>query len=802
MAKISHPNFVDTINDVLYEAKKRQVLMLESNDQTWRGNQININSRDLANFGTCGYLGLEIHPKIIEKSIEFTQKFGAQFSVSRTYLTSEKNKYLESLLSEIFNYKPVIVYTSTTLAHIGALPIVVGHNDVIILDQQSHISIQNAAQLMAQKGVPVEIVRHSNMEMLEYKLKSCNDKCEKIWYMIDGVYSMYGDIAPIEEINELMQKYPKLHLYVDDAHGMSWHGKNGCGRIFESCELNKKTIYVSTLAKGFGTMGGVVVFPDETWYKKVIIHGGPLAYSHPIPPPMMGASIASAEIHLSSEIILLQNSLKEKLNYTKELIEGSNLPLVSNPETPIFFVGTGQPTVGYNLNSKILNDGFYVTIGIFPGVPIKNTGLRFTINNHLSKSQIKDFIDSLKKNYPLALKEENKTLNDVLKAFKMPLVNEFEKDEVKSSIQIYEFKSIQEIDKAIWNKYFYDKGNFDWDALILIESAFKNNPLKENNWDFYYLMILDGNDEIILMSFFSNGIFKDDMLSPVNVSNQIEKIRITDSYYLCSNTFTMGCLFSEGEHLYFNRNHKQSSQALKSMIDWSLKKQETLNANALVLRDFNTDDTLMSSALHEEGFFKMNMPNSNATDIGKFKTIDDLISTLSAKNRRHYKEEVHRFSSNFHVKFKQQLEHIEIDEMYNLFLNVTQNNQAFNIFPYPKKLIEDISINPNWETMCLYIKIDNELKLAGVCFCHFSEKSYDPIFLGINYEIGREFKVYKQLLYQLTSRAINLKKKILRLGLSADTDKKKIGAKQNKICAYVSVKDNFNLEVINNIFTK
>jgi 7-keto-8-aminopelargonate synthetase-like enzyme len=94
MAKISHPNFVDTINDVLYEAKKRQVLMLESNDQTWRGNQININSRDLANFGTCGYLGLEIHPKIIEKSIEFTQKFGAQFSVSRTYLTSEKNKYL------------------------------------------------------------------------------------------------------------------------------------------------------------------------------------------------------------------------------------------------------------------------------------------------------------------------------------------------------------------------------------------------------------------------------------------------------------------------------------------------------------------------------------------------------------------------------------------------------------------------------------------------------------------------------------------------------------------------------------
>ncbi len=412
MAKISHPNFVDTINDVLFEAKKREVLLLESNDIKWQGSHIHINNKDLSNFGTCGYMGLETHPKVIEKTIEYTKNYGTQFSVSRTYLTSRKNKYLEELLSQIFNNKPVIAFTSTTLTHIGILPIVVGQNDAIILDQQSHISIQNAAQLMAPRGLPIEIIRHSNMEMLEYKLKSYYDKCDKIWYMIDGVYSMYGDIAPIEEINALMQKYPKLHLYVDDAHGMSWYGKNGCGRIFEQCELNERTIYVSTLAKGFGTMGGLVVFPNDSWYNKVILHGGPLAYSHPIPPPMMGASIASAEIHLSSEIVDIQKSLREKLEYTKKLIEESNLPLVSNPETPIFFIATGQPNVGYNLNHRILNDGFYVTIGLFPAVPIKNTGLRFTINNHLTNPQIKSFVDSLKKHYPQVLKEEGKTLND------------------------------------------------------------------------------------------------------------------------------------------------------------------------------------------------------------------------------------------------------------------------------------------------------------------------------------------------------------------------------------------------------
>lgn len=802
MAKISHPNFVDTINDVLYEAKRRGVLMLESKDQKWRGDHISINNEELANFGTCGYLGLEIHPKVIQGAVEFAQNFGTQFSVSRTYLTSQKNKYLESLLSQIFNNKPVIAYTSTTLAHIGVLPIVVGHNDAIILDQQSHISIQNAAMLMSSKGVPIEIVRHSNMEMLEYKLKAHNDKCEKVWYMIDGVYSMYGDIAPINEINALMLKYPKLHLYVDDAHGMSWFGKNGCGRIYAECELNERTIYVSTLAKGFGTMGGIVVFPNEQWYKKVIIHGGPLAYSHPLPPPMMGASIASAEIHLSSEIMLLQKSMKEKLEYTKELIEDSQLPLVSNPETPIFFIGTGQPTVGYNLNSRILNDGYYVTIGIFPGVPVKNTGLRFTINNHLSKPQIKGFIDSLKKHYPEVLKEEGKTLNDVLKAFKMPLVIETAKSTTNtSSLKFEEFNSIRQIDKYTWNRFYYNKGNFDWDALALMERSFKGNPLKENNWDFYYILIRDENDEIILASFFSYGIFKDDMLSPVSVSEQIEKVRLSDPYYLCSMTLTMGSMFSEGDHLYINRTHSKSKEALKRMIDWAIDKQNNLNANVLMMRDFKKEDDYFSDIFHEESFFKLDMPFSNVIDISAYSDIQSLLAELSPKNKKNYKQEVLKYADSFEIKVKTTLSEDEVDEMHSMFLNVANRNKSLNIFPYPKKLITEISSDFSWEILCLYIKATDGLKLASVCFIHTSDLCYNPIFLGMNYDLATEFKVYKQLLFQITSRAISLQKKTINLGLSADTDKRKMGAVQIGKSVYISTKDSFNLELLNSTFS-
>jgi hypothetical protein len=334
----------------------------------------------------------------------------------------------------------------------------------------------------------------------------------------------------------------------------------------------------------------------------------------------------------------------------------------------------------------------------------------------------------------------------------------------------------------------------------MVESAFSNNPLKENNWEFYYLMILDEHDEIILMSFFSNGIFKDDMLSPVNVSNQIEKTRITDPYYLCSNTFTMGSLFTEGEHLYFNREHSQSKPALKSMIDWANEKQTTLNANVLMMRDFERNDDMLSNAFHNESFFKLDMPFSNVLDVSKYTNIDMLIADLSTKNKKNYKQEVQKYSSNFKVEFKTNLDESEIDEMYNLYLNVANRNKALNMFPYPKKLISEISKNPYWETMCLYIVTPEGNELAAGCFIHFSENSYNPLFLGINYDIGTDLKVYKQLLFHLANRAIMLKKKKVLLGLSADTDKRKIGAIQIGKSVYISTKDSYNLEILNNTF--
>jgi 7-keto-8-aminopelargonate synthetase-like enzyme len=523
MAKIKHHNFNETINDLLTEAKARGVIQLNYKSKKWEGSHMKVGDQYMRNFGTCGYMGLESHPKIIRKSMEYTQRSGTQFSVSRTYLTSDKTAYLEDLLSEIFDSRPVLTYTSTSLLHISVLPTVVDTEDAIILDQQCHASIQTAAQLMRAKGTPVEIVRHSNMEMLEYKIQQIRDKYVKIWYMIDGVYSMYGDVAPIEEINALMKKYPQLHLYVDDAHGMSWHGKHGCGRIFKETQENGRTIYVTTMAKGFGVMGGIAVFPDDQWHHKVSIYGGALTHSHPIPPPMLGASIASAKIHLSDEIYTIQASLRTKLEYAHELFAKTNLPIISNPETPIFFLATGQPNVGYNLNKRILDEGFYVNIAMFPAVPLKNTGLRFTITNHNSLEDIEALVKVLVKHYPLALAQENKTMNDVRKAFHLPLLAK-DAGAVRplSALRLDYFKSIREIPRESWDTIFASRGNFDYNSLLLFEEAFAGNELQEENWDFHYIIVRNELEEIVLATFFTSGLFKEDLLSPANIPTAIE----------------------------------------------------------------------------------------------------------------------------------------------------------------------------------------------------------------------------------------------------------------------------------------
>src|SRR5574338_503464 len=326
---------VSIIDNCLTESVKKGVLHLNASDRSLEGVQITINDKKLINFGSCSYLGLEQDPRLKEAVIDATMRYGTQFSASRAYVSAPLYPELEALLTQLFQAFPVIT-ASTTLGHLSTIPVIIGPNDAIILDLQVHASIQLATNQCRVQGTPIEIIRHSDMNALEKAIQAFRQKgMRRIWYFIDGVFSMYGDIAPLADLYTLLGKYDNFYLYADDAHGMSWAGTHGRGVVLGSRPMHPKMIVSVSLNKAFAASGGAIIFPNAEWQRQVRTCGGTMIFSGPIQPPMLGAAIASAKIHLSEEIHELQKQLQEKILYFNQLMTEYNLPLLSKDLTPI-----------------------------------------------------------------------------------------------------------------------------------------------------------------------------------------------------------------------------------------------------------------------------------------------------------------------------------------------------------------------------------------------------------------------------------------------------------------------------------
>jgi 7-keto-8-aminopelargonate synthetase-like enzyme len=800
MAKINHNNYLDTINVLLRDTRKRGLMYLVTDELSAQGRILSVNGRELVNFGTCGYLGLEQNEKLIEGAVEFVRKYGTQFSVSRAYLTLNPNAELENILGQMYG-APAIVYSSTSAVHISLIPTLVKDTDAIILDQQAHMSLQTAAQLMRQKGVPIEMIRHSHMDMLEHKIRDLGDRYTRIWYLIDGVYSMYGDLAPFDEIKKLLDKYPQLHLYVDDCHGMSWYGENGSGYTFSQMGLHPKMVLNTTLAKGFGATGGAAIFPNAEWYDRVRLFGGPLSYSHPLAPPLLGSALASAKIHMSDEIYVYQDKLNQLIGHCNAALANAGLPVVSDPQTPIYFIGMGQPRVASNLINRLLSDGFYVNIGMFPAVPIKNTGVRFTLNTHLLKEDITSLVDALKYHYPRALEEEDIANNDIRKAFRLPVKEEPVKANLLVKVyRVQQERTIKNINKEEWDSLLGKEGTYDWDGLCFLEETFSNNHKPEENWDFYYYIIRDKDNRPLLATFFTHGIYKDDLLAPFSVSKQIEERRQFDPYHLTSLTLAMGTLMSEGQHIYLNRKYENWRDVMKLLFEEIEQLKEQTGSNVVLLRDFETGDEELREFMLGEGFVKVDMPMSNVVTTRDWNNWDEFLAGLSTRSRRHIREDVIRFEHFYDVEIKSELTPQEQEEYYNLYVAVEDRNLAMNLFRYPKKIMQTMSQYPKWEFMILRLRKEYDPRpgrpAVACLWCYKTSTGYAPLIIGMDYEYVFTHNVYKQAMYQVLKRAKDLGIPKVHLGYSADIEKKKYGAVAIPKSAFVQAKDNFNFEVI------
>lgn len=159
------------IHDVISTAKKHGVIHLDSENERYDGKTLTVNGKDLVNFGSYSYLGLEIDERLKIAAKEAIDKYGIQHPSTRAYFSSPLYKELEGHFEKMF-HAPVVLSTCLTTGHDGILPVVIEEGDAIILDQQVHASVQRPARSLQLDGITVEIVRHNSISDLKKNSKN------------------------------------------------------------------------------------------------------------------------------------------------------------------------------------------------------------------------------------------------------------------------------------------------------------------------------------------------------------------------------------------------------------------------------------------------------------------------------------------------------------------------------------------------------------------------------------------------------------------------------------------------------
>jgi 7-keto-8-aminopelargonate synthetase-like enzyme len=390
----SHTSSERALQQFLSYSRLGQELGIRSQmieDEQFRGDLIKLRGRDVANFGLCSYLGLGDDPRLVEAAIDAVKRYGNSYSSSMAYTAVPLYPPLQERFEAMLG-APVVVTASATLAHMAALPVLVRSGDTVVIDALAHASLLGVLPSLESNGAKICHLPHSDLDELG---EIAGSEGGRTWYLFDGLYSMQGVTAPAERLRAMLDEHPDLWLYCDDAHSLGWSGLHGRGQFIERAGWHDRIVMAFGLAKSFGTMGGVVATPNRELIELIDITGGPMVFGGPIPPPILGASIASADIHLSAELPGLQRELMQRIRLVNEFSEEIGLPLGAREETPLFFAEMGPVMSTISAATSMLHKGYFLNVAAFPAVPRNHGGLRFTVTRYHSLTQIEEMLLAL-----------------------------------------------------------------------------------------------------------------------------------------------------------------------------------------------------------------------------------------------------------------------------------------------------------------------------------------------------------------------------------------------------------------------
>jgi len=344
---------------------------------------IEVAGKKVVNFGSDSFLGLDQEPRVQDALHRGIRHWGTHNGASRAFSSVRANTDAEDKLAAWLGTEATLIYPSVTLANVGAIPGLVGRQDVLVVDEQAHNSIQEGAKIAKANGTRVLSFSHCNPQALEKVLDEVGDyRCGVV--AIDGVYSMSGELPPLAELNQVCLKRRAV-LYVDDAHGTGVMGRQGRGTVLDALGNYDNTLVVGSLSKGFSCMGGFIGCTKE--FKLLLkMRSNTYIFGGPVAPCYLEAVCTVCDILNSPEYDLLAARLQRNIRHLSAGLLDMGL-VVLGGQTPILSVLVGDEEDTLNAGNDLFERGYYVQSVTFPAVPYHAGVLRIQVNaNHLSES--------------------------------------------------------------------------------------------------------------------------------------------------------------------------------------------------------------------------------------------------------------------------------------------------------------------------------------------------------------------------------------------------------------------------------
>ena len=350
---------------------------------------VSMGGKPVLMFGSNSYLGLTTHPRIKAASVAAIEKYGTGCAGSRFLNgTLDIHIELERQLAEFVGKEASLVYSTGFQVNIGVIPTVASRHDYILIDELNHASIFEASRLSFARVLKF---KHNNMTSLERMLKQCKPGRIKL-IVVDGVFSMDGDIADLPEIVRLAELY-NATVMVDDAHSIGILGKHGEGTASHFGLTDRVDLIMGTFSKSLASIGGFIASDKDT-INYIKHHSRSLIFSASITPASAASVLAALEVirQEPERIRNLWSLTHYAINQFKNL--GFDIGQTVTPIIPIFVRDTMKTLM---LTRMLLDEGIFVNPVISPAVSKEAALIRFSLMATHTMEQIDSALDAFRR---------------------------------------------------------------------------------------------------------------------------------------------------------------------------------------------------------------------------------------------------------------------------------------------------------------------------------------------------------------------------------------------------------------------